>query len=52
MIKKQLSEKEQDQKNTQKPLNDEERGNSPEKELRVIQDLGKIMETQIKNLNV
>ena len=45
--------KEQD-KNTQKSLNDEI-GNLPEKEFRVmivkmIQNLGKIMETQIKNL--
>ena len=48
--------KEQD-KNTQKPLNDEEIGNLPEKEFRVmivkmIQDNGKRMATQIKNLNV
>ena len=46
--------KEQD-KNTQKPPNDEEIGNLPEKEFRVmtvkmIQDLGKRMETQIENL--
>ena len=37
-------------KNTQKPLNDEEIGNSPKKEFRVIivkmiQDLGQRMET-------
>ena len=42
-------------RNTQKPLNDEEMGNSPEKEFRVMivkmtQDLGKRMETQIDNL--
>ena len=42
-------------KNTQKPLNDEEIGNLPEKKFRVmipkmIKDLGKIMETQIENL--
>ena len=46
--------KEQD-KNPQKPLNDEEIGNIPEKEFRVmivkmIQDLRKRMETQIENL--
>ena len=42
-------------KNTKKPLNDEEIGNSPEKEFRVIivkmiQDLGQRMETRIENL--
>ena len=42
-------------KNTQKPLNDEEIGNSPKKEFRVIivkmiQDLGQRMETRIENL--
>ena len=42
-------------RNTQKPLNDEEIGNPPEKEFRVMivkmtQDLGKRMETQIDNL--
>ena len=42
-------------KNTQKPLKDEETGNLPEKEFRVmivktIQDLGKRMVTQIENL--
>ena len=46
--------KEQD-KTTQNPLNDEDRGNLPEKEFRVMivkmtLDLGKRMETQIKNL--
>ena len=45
--------KEQD-KNTQNPLNDEEIGNLPEKEFRatmvkMIQDLGKRVETQIEN---
>ena len=42
-------------KNTQKPQNDEEIGNLPEKEFRVmivkmIQDLGKRMETKMENL--
>ena len=46
--------KEQD-KNTQKTPNDEEIGNLPEKEFRVmivkmIQDLGRRIETQIENL--
>ena len=46
--------KEQD-KNTQKPLNHAEIGNLPQKEFRVMivkmtQDLGKRMETQIDNL--
>ena len=50
---KQLSDKGQD-KNKQKPLNDEEIGNLPGKEFRVmiikmIQDLGKRMETQMEN---
>ena len=54
MTNKQLSDKETRQKHT-KPLNDEEIGNVPEKEFRVmtvkmIQDLGKRMETRIKNL--
>lgn len=49
-----FQKKDQD-KNIQKPLNDEEMGNLPEKEFRVmivkmIQGLGKRMETQIKNL--
>ena len=48
--------KEQD-KNTQKPLNDEQIGNLHEKEFRVmiskmIKDIGKRMETQIENLSV
>ena len=47
--KKQLSKKQD--KHTQKPLHDEEIGNLPEREFRVmtvkvIQDLGKRMETQ------
>ena len=45
----------EEEKNTQKALNDEEIGNLPEKEFRVmivkmIQDLGKRTETQIENL--
>ena len=53
--KKQLSEKGTREKYT-KPLNDEEIGSLPENEFRVvivkiIQDLGKRMETQIENLN-
>ena len=57
MTKKQLSDKQgKKKKKPQKLLNDEI-GNLPEREFRVmivkmIQDLGKRMETQIENLNV
>ena len=49
-----LQTKEQD-KNPQEQLNEEETGNLPEKEFRVmivrtIQNLGKRMEAQIKNI--
>ena len=52
MIKKQLSDKDE---NTQKPLNEEEIGNLPEKEFRVIivkmiKDIRKILEAQIERL--
>ena len=52
--KKYVSEKGQD-KNKQKKVNEKEIGNAPEKEFRVvigkmIQDLGKRMEAQIKEL--
>ena len=55
MTKKQFSDKGIRQKTQKKPLNDEEIGNSPEKEfgvmiVKIIQDLGKRMETQIRNL--
>lgn len=54
MKEKYTSDKEQD-KNPQKLLNEEEIGNLPEKEFKVmivkiIQDLGKRMDAQIKKL--
>lgn len=55
MTKKQLSDKQGKKKTKPQKLLNDEIGNLPEKEFRVmivkmIQNLGKIMETQIKNL--